>query len=48
MCIYETLTFDEIVKVVKHLIFWGLGKLIYPIQPKSVIRLTANAGSISS
>ena len=29
MCVENGLTFDEMVKIVKHLIFWDLGKLIY-------------------
>lgn len=40
MCVQESLTFDEVVKVVKHLVFWGLGKLVYPLSPMSMFRLT--------
>ena len=41
------MTFDEIVKAVKHFRFWGLAKISYPITPKSIFRLTDKACSLS-
>jgi hypothetical protein len=46
MCVENGLTFDEMVKIVKHLIFWDLGKLIYPITPSSVFMLTEKVDRI--
>ena len=40
MCTQDSLTFEEVVKVVKHLVFWGFGRVIYPIKPTSVYRIT--------
>jgi hypothetical protein len=47
MCVENGLTFDEMVKVVKHLIFWDLGKLIYPITSQSVVMLTDRVKDIT-
>lgn len=46
MCVENGLTFDEMVKIVKHLIFWDLGKIIYPITSSSVFMLTAQVEKI--
>lgn len=40
MCTQDTLTFEEVVKVVKHFVFWGFGRVIYPIKTTSVYRIT--------
>ena len=40
------MTFDEIVKAVKHLVFWGLARVIYPISQKSIFRLTEKATNL--
>ena len=42
LCLENGMTFEEIVLVVKHFLFWGLGKLINPVQPDSVYVLTSN------
>ena len=46
ICIENGLTFDEITRVVKHLLFWGMGKVIYPIRPKGVYCLTKEVPQI--
>ena len=46
MCAQDTLTFEEVVKVVKHFVFWGFGRVIYPIKTTSVFRLTKNATNV--
>lgn len=46
MCAQDTLTFEEVVKVVKHFVFWGFGRVIYPIKTTSVFRLTSNVASV--
>jgi len=48
ICVDNGITFEEIVTVVKHLLYWGLGKIIYPILPSSVYTLTTEATSSSS
>jgi hypothetical protein len=40
ICLENGLTFEEIVIVVKHLLYWGLGKIISPVLPTSVYVLT--------
>lgn len=46
MCAEHGLQFSEIVKVVKHLVYWGLGRLIYPIQSGNVYILTPEIARI--
>jgi len=46
MCVENGLTLHEMVKTVKHLIFWDLGKLIYPITSSSVFVLTPQVDKI--
>ena len=45
ICVDNGVTFEEIVRVVKHLLFWSLGKVIYPISPSSIYKLTPKAAS---
>ena len=40
LCLENGLTYEELILAVKHLLYWGLGKLINPIQPNSVYLLT--------
>jgi hypothetical protein len=40
LCLENGLTYEELILAVKHLLYWGLGKLINPIQPNSVYVLT--------
>jgi len=40
LCLENSLTFEEMVLTVKHLLYWGLGKIIYPVMPNSVYVLT--------
>ena len=47
MCTQDSLTFEEVVKVVKHFVFWGFGRVIYPIKPTSVYRITEKIANIN-
>ena len=40
LCLEHGLTYEELILAVKHLLYWGLGKLVSPIQPNSVYVLT--------
>jgi hypothetical protein len=40
LCLENGFTFEELILAVKHLLYWGLGKLINPVQPNSVYVLT--------
>lgn len=40
LCLENGLTFEDIVLVIKHLLYWGLGKVIYPVMASSVYVLT--------
>lgn len=46
MCAQDLATFEELAKCVKHLLYWGLGRLIHPIKPTTVVCLTPEAGCI--
>jgi len=48
ICVENGLTFDELTRVVKHLVFWGMGKVIYPICASSVYCLSKETGNILS
>ena len=46
ICVQHDVSFQKLVAAVKHLLFWGVGKIIYPIGPTSVYILTQETPSI--
>lgn len=46
ICGESGITFQEITKVVKHLLYWGMGKVIYPIRPLSVYCLANDTAKV--
>ena len=46
ICVEHDVTFENLVQVVKHLLYWGMGKIIYPIGPSSVYILTKQTPGI--
>ena len=46
ICVENGLTFEEVTRVVKHLLYWGMGKIIYPIRPSGIYGLTKETRQI--
>ena len=46
ICVESGLTFEDITRIVKHLLYWGMGKIIYPIRPSGIYGLTKDTRQI--
>ena len=42
----QDVNIEKILSCVRHLLYWGMGKIIYPIEPNSVYMLTKQTPGI--
>jgi hypothetical protein len=47
ICVQESVSFQELLRVARHLEFWGLGLIIHPIKAQSVYKLTSKILDVS-